>query len=90
MSHWKTLRTSGLIPAVLLWFLAEEARACSVCYGAAESPMLDGLNVSILVLLGITYFVVGSFAVFFVHVVRRERLLNGTENPRPELERREP
>jgi hypothetical protein len=88
MSHWKTLRTSGPIPAALLWFLAEEARACSVCYGAAESPMLDGLNVSILVLLGITYFVVGSFAVFFVHVLRREQLFTGDERLHPEKKRR--
>lgn len=68
-----------LLPAGLAGFwLEERVQACSVCYGAAESPILDGMNFSILFMLVLTYAVAGGFAVFFLYLRKREKLFTGT------------
>ena len=51
--------------------LNQIAKACPVCYGANDSPMNAGMNSAIIVLLGITGFVLGGFVTFFAMVWRR-------------------
>jgi len=47
--------------------------ACPVCYGAQDSPMTAGMNTAILVMLGITGFVLAIIVVFFLWMWRRSR-----------------
>jgi heme/copper-type cytochrome/quinol oxidase subunit 2 len=68
----KHLTVLAALTAILI--SQETALACSVCYGAAESPILDGMNWSILFMLVLTYLLLGSFAAFFIYLKRREKL----------------
>lgn len=52
------------------------AEACPVCYGASDSTSNAGMNTAILVLLGITGFVLGGFVTFFAMVWRRSKKRN--------------
>ncbi|HWP81320.1 MAG TPA: hypothetical protein VNN76_01560 [Bacteroidota bacterium] len=54
------------------------ASACPVCYGQTDSPMADGVNAAILVLMGITGSVLSVFVAFFMYIRKRSKLtLNG-------------
>lgn len=68
----KHLKLFSALAAILI--SQDAAFACSVCYGAAESPVLDGMNWSILFMLGLTYLLLGSFAAFFFYLRRREKM----------------
>lgn len=52
------------------------AYGCPTCYGAADSPMTDGMNMAILTLLGITGFVLAGFVSFFLYLRRRAMMIN--------------
>ncbi|HSR66830.1 MAG TPA: hypothetical protein VLU25_02720 [Acidobacteriota bacterium] len=63
----------GLALCLLLQFWASDAWACEVCYGKAESPIIDGMNMSVLFMLATTYvLIVGMAGGFFV--LRRKAL----------------
>ena len=47
--------------------------ACSVCWGAAEDPVVAGTKLSIVFLLGLTYLLLGG-GVGLLFVVRRKAL----------------
>ena len=47
--------------------------ACSVCWGAAQDPVVEGTKLSIVFLLGLTYLLLGG-GVGMVFVVRRKAL----------------
>jgi hypothetical protein len=47
--------------------------ACPVCFGALETPMIDGTKLGILVLLGITLAVQGAFVGFFLYLRQRAK-----------------
>ena len=49
------------------------AFACPVCFGAAESSMIDGAKLGVLVLLMITLAVQGGFVGFFLYLRRRAK-----------------
>jgi hypothetical protein len=72
------LRTAACA-LVLLLLPADPALACPVCFGPADSPMVDGVNIAILFLLGITGSVLGGFVAFFVHLARRARQVREQE-----------
>ena len=44
--------------------------ACSVCFGAADGPMLTAARVGVLVMVGVTCAMLAGFAVFFVRLAR--------------------
>ena len=50
--------------------------ACPSCYGASDSPLAQGMNTAILIMLGITGFVLGLFVMFFVILWKRSRIFN--------------
>ena len=52
---------------------SSSAFACPVCFGAAETSMVDGTRLGILVLLVITLAVQGGFAGFFLYLRRRAK-----------------
>ncbi len=46
-------------------------QACEVCYGAADSPIIDGMNMSIIFMLVLTYILIIGIAVCFFMMRRR-------------------
>jgi heme/copper-type cytochrome/quinol oxidase subunit 2 len=47
--------------------------ACPVCFGAEETPMIDGAKLGVLVMLVITLTVQGAFAGFFFYLRKRAK-----------------
>jgi hypothetical protein len=47
--------------------------ACPVCFGAAETSLIDGAKLGILVLLGVTLAVQGAFLGFFLYLRQRAK-----------------
>jgi hypothetical protein len=45
--------------------------ACSVCFGAADGPMLTAARVGVLVMAGVTAGMLGAFGVFFVRLAKK-------------------
>ena len=47
--------------------------ACPVCFGAAETSMIDGAKLGVLVMLAITLAVQGGFVGFFFYLRQRAK-----------------
>ena len=47
--------------------------ACPVCFGAAETHIIDGTKLGVLVLLAITLAVQGAFVGFFLYLRQRAK-----------------
>jgi heme/copper-type cytochrome/quinol oxidase subunit 2 len=50
---------------------APSAFACATCYGASDSPLAQGMNWGIMVLLGFIGSVLLAVTCFFIYIVRR-------------------
>ena len=74
-------RTIGLISAALLVIDSSAAWACPVCFGAADSSMTQGMNMAILLMLGVLGCVATGFTMFFVRLIKLSR-----HNVGPELQ----
>lgn len=59
----------------LLLAVPRAALACPVCFGQSDSPLASAMNLGILAMLGVIVAVLGGFATFIVHLVRRERMV---------------
>jgi hypothetical protein len=63
----------------LLWTMLLEqtplASACATCFGASDSDLARGMNVGILVLLGVILTVLAAIGVFFAMLARRASML---------------
>jgi len=68
----RKLGVAWLLVAGTLGFPAE-ALACPACVGSTDSILRTGMNMGIFVLLGVTGFVLVSFASFFIYLVLRAR-----------------
>jgi hypothetical protein len=53
--------------------------ACPVCFGAAETPMIDGAKLGVLVMLAITFAVQGAFVGFFFYLRKRAKRIADIE-----------
>ena len=53
--------------------------ACPVCFGAAETPMIDGAKLGVLVLLVITLVVQGGFVGFFLYLRKHAKRIADVE-----------
>ena len=58
--------------------LAPATHACATCFGRSDSPLAEGMNMGILVLLGVIGVVLVTFASFFVYLARRSAALATT------------
>ena len=63
------MRTS--IAVLLVLAVPRLALACPVCFGDSNAPMAIATNTGILFMLGIVAIVLGAFASFFIHLIRR-------------------
>lgn len=53
--------------------------ACPVCFGAEETPLIDGAKLGVLVLLAITFAVQGAFVAFFLYLRKRAKQVADVE-----------
>jgi hypothetical protein len=47
--------------------------ACAMCFGAEETPLIDGAKLGVIALLAVTLVVQGGFAGFFFYLRKRAR-----------------
>ena len=47
--------------------------ACTMCFGAQESSLIDGSRLMVLVLLAILFAVQGGFVAFFLYLRKRAK-----------------
>ena len=68
-----------LLGTALLAFAAKQSVfACATCYGASDSPLAQGMNWGIMVLLGFISCVLLGVTAFFIYIVRRANALAAT------------
>jgi hypothetical protein len=53
--------------------------ACPVCFGADETPMIDGAKLGVLVLLAVLFAVQGGFVGFFLYLRKRAKHIADVE-----------
>ena len=53
--------------------------ACPVCFGAQETPLIDGAKLMVLVLLAVLLAVQGAFVAFFLYLRRRAKRIADIE-----------
>lgn len=76
----KTRHLAGKTLVMLIVVAAPRAAlACPVCFGQNDSPMAVATNMGIIVMLVIVGGVLGAFATFFVHLIRRAKLIAAKE-----------
>jgi len=47
--------------------------ACPLCFGAEETPLINGAKLGVLVMLGVLFAVQGAFVAFFLHLRKRAK-----------------
>ena len=67
------IRRAFTTAAVIMIGGGSSVLACPVCFGAAETSIIDGTRLGILVLLAITIGVQGAFVAFFLYLRRRAK-----------------
>jgi len=60
--------------AIAVLMVPGKAGACPVCYGAADGPIANGMNMAIFTLLAVIGAVLAGFVAFFVFLLRRARI----------------
>ena len=66
---------SLIIFMVILW-LPTNAQACAVCYGAADDPMVKGMNSAIFFLLGAIGSILLGVIALTIYFARRAKRVN--------------
>ena len=67
----------------MLFAATPAARACQSCFGAEDSPLVDGARMGAFVLIGVTVAVQVAFASFFLYLRRRARIVAALEASSP-------
>ena len=47
--------------------------ACPLCFGAEETPLINGAKLGVLVMLGVLFAVQGAFVAFFLYLRKRAK-----------------
>ena len=66
---------ASIIFIVILW-LPNNAQACAVCYGAADDPMVKGMNSAIFFLLGAIGSILLGVISLTIYFARRAKRVN--------------
>ena len=61
---------------MIIWWLPTNAQACAVCYGAADDPMVKGMNSAIFFLLGTIGSILLGVISLTIYFARRAKRLN--------------
>ncbi len=59
--------------AALVLIAGSPLLACPLCFGAEETPLIDGAKLGVAVMLGITFAVQAGFLGFFLYLRKRAR-----------------
>lgn len=70
-SHGVLARAVATVAAVLIG--SAGVLACPMCFGADDSPLIDGAKLGVLVMVAITLAVQGAFVAFFLYLRRRAK-----------------
>lgn len=60
-----------LLAGLFVLAAKQSVSACATCYGASDSPLAQGMNMGIMVLLGFIFCVLAGVTGFFIYIVRR-------------------
>jgi len=58
---------------VLMFGSSASLLACPLCFGAEETPLIDGAKLGVMVMLGVLFVVQGAFVAFFLYLRKRAR-----------------
>ena len=74
-----SVRRTAVWILTLLAMLAVAAPvlACPVCFGESDAPIVQGAEMSILFMMGVTYTLIGSGVAAFFVLRRRRRRISG-------------
>jgi hypothetical protein len=70
----KSTSRVALASALGLLLLPQIADACPICFGAADSPLLDAARLGVIAMACVTLMVLSAFARWFLKLRRLERL----------------
>lgn len=70
----KKTKHIGYLTLFLIFRLKQNTLACAACYGESDSPMAEGMNAGIFVLLIIIGGTLAAIAGFFLFIMRRARI----------------
>lgn len=71
-----TMTRRIILVLIVVVAMSSGLTACPSCYGAADGPMIDGMNMAIVAMLGIMGAVLAAISSFFVMMRRRLRRLH--------------
>lgn len=74
---WGMRRAFATVMAVMLG--GSTLLACPVCFGAEETPMIDGAKLGVLAMLAVTLAVQGAFVGFFLYLRKRAKRMADIE-----------
>ena len=67
------LRTLVTTAAAVILGGSASLFACPLCFGAEETPLIDGARLGVIAMLGVLFVVQGAFVAFFLHLRKRAR-----------------
>jgi hypothetical protein len=67
------LRSGVITAAAVLIGGGTKLVACPLCFGAAETPLIDGAKLGVLALLGVLFAVQAAFVAFFLYLRKRAK-----------------
>ena len=76
--YWGIRRAFATVASVMIGG-GSTVLACPVCFGAAETSMIDGAKLGVLVMLAITLVVQGGFVGFFFYLRKRAKRIADVE-----------
>jgi hypothetical protein len=76
---WPAIARLCLTAAFVVIAGSSRVLACTLCFGAEETSMVDGAKLGVMVLLGITLTVQGGFVGFFLYLRRRAKRIADIE-----------
>jgi hypothetical protein len=74
-----TARQALATAAVMMIGGSSSVLACTLCFGAEETSMIDGAKLGVMVMLAITLGVQGGFVGFFLYLRRRAKRIADIE-----------
>lgn len=73
-------RAAQLLAGLALALVASPAWACAVCFGNADSPVVEGVEMSVIFMVTITYtLIMGGLGGFLLLRIRARRRLQAEE-----------
>ena len=80
MTRFRQLRRRAVTTAAAVIICGgSSVLACPLCFGAEETPLIDGAKLGVFVLLAVTLAVQGGFVAFFLYLRARAKRIADVE-----------